>query len=332
MSIHWSVYFDDFMVIEDECLARHTNFIIDGLFSLLGWETSKEKGCAFDSIARALGVVFDMSDTKLLSVKVLNSPHRCKEIGGHLERILQSGKSSRSELEVIRGRLIFVESHIYGRNAHSALRILSRHIHGSPFVRVDKELRRALIFLRDRVLVSQPKVVSCQYKDVRHIYTDACFEVSLAGVGGVAYDGNAVPLGFFSQSLDASAVEQIRQPGQENVIAELEALALLAGVRVWLRGLSDLQVVLFCDNDSVLASLIKLGSNNAFVCAIASLLADFEAESRISLWFERVPSASNPADAPSRLDKSGLKDIPELEVDFDSILQEVLVGKSDPLF
>ena len=98
MSIHWSVYFDDFMVIEDECLSRHTNFIIDGLFSLLGCETSKEKGCAFDSIARALGVVFDMSDTKMLSVKVLNSPHRCKEIGGHLERILQSGKSSRSEL------------------------------------------------------------------------------------------------------------------------------------------------------------------------------------------------------------------------------------------
>ncbi len=59
MSIHWSVYFDDFMVIEDACLAKHTNFIIDGLFSLLGWETSKEKGCAFDSIARARGVVFD---------------------------------------------------------------------------------------------------------------------------------------------------------------------------------------------------------------------------------------------------------------------------------
>ena len=332
MSIHWSVYFDDFMVIEDECLSRHTNFIIDGLFSLLGWETSKEKGCAFDSIARALGVVFDMSDTKMLSVKVLNSPHRCKEIGGHLERILQSGKSSRSELEVIRGRLIFVESHIYGRNAHSALRILSRHIHGSPFVRVDKELRKALIFLRDRVLVSQPKVVSCQYKNVRHIYTDACFETRLAGVGGVAYDGNAVPLGFFSHSLDAGMVEQIKQPGQENVIAELEALALLAGVKVWLHGLSDLQVVLFCDNDSVLASLIKLGSNNSFVCAIASLIADFEAESRISLWFERVPSASNPADAPSRLDKSGLNSVPEIQVDFGSIVQDVLMRKFDPLF
>ena len=332
MSIHWSVYFDDFMVVEDACLAKHTNFIIDGLFSLLGWETSKEKGCAFDHIARALGVVFDMSDTKLLSIKVLNSPHRCREIGEHLDRILQSGKSCRSELEVVRGRLIFVESHIYGRNAHSALRILSRNIHGSPFVKVDEELHKALIFLRDRVLVSQPREVSCQYKHVRHIYTDACFETRLAGVGGVAYDGSAVPLGFFSHSLDASIVERIKQPDQENVIAELEALALIAGVKVWLQGLVDLQVVLFCDNDSVLASLIKLGSKNDFVCAIASLLADFEAESRISLWFERVPSASNPADAPSRLDKSGLKDIPELKVDFNSIVQEVLIRKSNPLF
>ena len=82
MSIHWSVYLDDFMVVEDACLAKHTNFIIfDGLFSLLAWETSREKGCAFDlsPIARALGVVFDMSDTRLLSI-VLNSPYRCKEI------------------------------------------------------------------------------------------------------------------------------------------------------------------------------------------------------------------------------------------------------------
>ena len=188
LSIHWSVYFDDFMVVEDACLAKHTNFIIDGLFSLLGWETSKEKGCAFDPIARALGVVFDMSDTKLLSIKVLNAPHRCKEIGEHLDRILQSGESSRSQLEVVRGRLIFDESHIYGRNAHSALRVLSRHIHGSPFVKVDEALSKALIFLRDRVLVSQCKVVSCQYKAVRHIYTDACFETRLAGLGGVAYD------------------------------------------------------------------------------------------------------------------------------------------------
>ena len=193
-------------------------------------------------------------------------------------------------------------------------------------------MSKALIFLRDRVLVSQPKVVSCQYKAVRHIYTDACFETRLAGLGGVAYDGNAVPLGFFSHSLDASVVEQIKQPGQENVIAELEALALMAGVKVWLQALVDLQVVLFCDNDSVLASLIKLGPKNDFVCAIASLIADFEAESHISLWFERVPSASNPADAPSRLDKNGLRDIPELKVDFNSIVQEVLVRKSDPLF
>ena len=39
-------------------------------------------------------------------------------------------------------------------------------------------------------------------------------------------------------------------------------------MKVWLQGLVDLQVVLFCDNDSVLASLIKLGSKNDFVCAI----------------------------------------------------------------
>lgn len=271
MSLHWSVYFDDFMVVEDSCLARHTNFIVDGLFALLGWETSSEKGGDFDAIARALGVVFDLADTKHLKIRVLNSLHRCKEIGEHINRILGSGRSSKSELEVVRGRLIFVESFIYGRNAHAALRTVSRHIHGAPFVRVDEELRRALVFLRDRVLVSQPRLVSCGEVGVRHIYTDACYEPALAGLGGLAYDGEGKALGYFSHSLDPAIVELFKKPDQETVIAELEALALLAGVRVWLRGLTDVRVVLFCDNDSVLASLIKMGSKNDFVSAIASI-------------------------------------------------------------
>lgn len=331
MFLHWSVYFDDFMVVEDLSLSKHTNFIVDGLFSLLGWETSSEKGGAFDSIARALGVVFDLADTKLLTVKVLNSSHRCKEIGEHIDKILKCGRSSRSELEVVRGRLIFVESFIYGRNAHAALRVVSKHIHGSPFVRVDDELRRSLIFLRDRVLTSSPRIVNCCHKGVRHIYTDACFEPGLAGLGGLAYDGDGIVLGYFSYAMPSDLVELIKKQGQETIIAELEALALLAGVKVWLHGLSDLQVVLFCDNDSVLASLIKLGSKNDFVSAIASILAELEAESRISLWFERVPSASNPADPPSRLDFSGLKGVSEHAVDFASLVQEVLNRRDNPI-
>ena len=301
------------------------------LFSLLGWETCSEKGGAFDAIARALGVVFDLADTKLLKIRVLNSPHRCKEIGEHINKILDSGKSSRSELEVVRGRLIFVESFIYGRNAHAALRTVSRHIHGAPFVRVDAELRRALTFLRDRILVSDPRLVSCGEMSVRHIYTDACFEPNLSGLGGLAYDGDGNALGYFSHSLDPDVVQKIERPGQETVIAELEALALLAGIKVWLRGVVDTHVVLFCDNDSVLASLIKLGSKNDFVFAVASIIAEIEAESRLSIWFERVPSASNPADSPSRMDLAGLENLDEHTVDFDSLVQEVLNRKSDPI-
>lgn len=65
--------------------------------------------------------------------------------------------------------------------------------------------------------------------------------------------------------------------------------------------------------------------------AIASVLAELEAESRISLWFERVPSASNPADPPSRLDFSGLKGVSEHAVDFASLVQEVLNRRDNPI-
>lgn len=54
--------------------------IASSFFNVLGWETSSEKGGSLDAVAKALGVVIDLSFSKLWQVTVNNTESRGKEI------------------------------------------------------------------------------------------------------------------------------------------------------------------------------------------------------------------------------------------------------------
>ena len=60
-----------------------------------------------------------------------------------------------------------------------------------------------------------------------HLYTDACFENSEGGVGGVLFDGHGAMLSFFSEKLGVETVNLLSPGQKQNVIFELEALAVL---------------------------------------------------------------------------------------------------------
>lgn len=106
-------------------LSKHTSFIIDNIFAGLGWSTSSEKDSEFSSLARALGVVIDLADTRLLKVTVANSEHRGKEIGLLIDDLLTKNKFRKSEMESLRGRLVFAEGQLFGRTAQKSMRELS---------------------------------------------------------------------------------------------------------------------------------------------------------------------------------------------------------------
>ena len=232
-SLHWTCYFDDFAIIESEELAKHTTFIVNSFFSILGWETSDEKGGVFASVARALGVVFDLSDTIHLKVYVCNSESRCAELSVSIQNILDKGRFRRAEMETLRGRLIFAESQVYGRLAKKALREVSRVIHGRGSNQVDEKLRDALVFLKNRILTSPPRLVNCERPGLIHVYTDACQDEDYSGIGGLAYDSLGNIIGYFSQAITSLEISQINLEDKKTVIAELESLAVLAGLGIF---------------------------------------------------------------------------------------------------
>lgn len=92
-----------------------------------------------------------------------------------------------------------------------------------------------------------------------------------------------------------------------NPIYEIELLPLLAAVRLWGDWLRNRQAVFYLDNDAARAAMCKARGSTAHSKRIISEFTKFEEDLKIRLWFARVPTHSNLADAPSRGDTSYLQ-------------------------
>ena len=109
--IHWTCYFDDFLIIEEKEICRHTSMVAECFFKLLGWATSEEKDAGFLSVARVLGVCIDLSDSRSGLVSTYNTEARKLEL---VNGLLERGKFGKGELATLRGRLLFAENQIFG--------------------------------------------------------------------------------------------------------------------------------------------------------------------------------------------------------------------------
>ena len=107
--------------------------------------------------------------------------------------------------------------------------------------------------------------------------------------------------GYDVQECHLSKLLSGRDRERETVIFELEALALAICLSVFGTFVERRGAVVFTDNDGVLGSFIR-GHNANDVCAILiEYFGQCEEELENVCWLDRVPSASNPADGPSKL-------------------------------
>ena len=97
-------------------------------------------------------------------------------------------------------------------------------------------------------------------------------------------------------------VSEWASSGSLQVIHQAEIWPAIVSRIVWKQRLHRRKVILFVDNDAARISLIKGDSGNAHSSALAWCFNDFDLEQQWRLWITRVPSSSNPGDAPSRLD------------------------------
>jgi hypothetical protein len=99
--------------------------------------------------------------------------------------------------------------------------------------------------------------------------------------------------------------------GRSQLVTEAEIFPHLVARLVWGDHLAGRRVFSFADSEPSKFALVKGGSDSVFCGAIIKKIVEWDAEFVPWNWYSRIPSFSNPADKPSRLDwKSFLGEFP----------------------
>ena len=128
LKLMWSAYFDDFLCLARESEAKHVDFCVNSIFSLLGWKVSTHKLLPFASICKVLGVQLDLRQSGDSLCLISNTAERVEELAQDIANILSVGALPRVEGERLRGRLQFASAQVFGRKLKRLLKVLSNHV------------------------------------------------------------------------------------------------------------------------------------------------------------------------------------------------------------
>ena len=98
-------------------------------------------------------------------------------------------------------------------------------------------------------------------------FVDACFDVAerTGGLGGVLADPNGSPVAWFEQQLSSEVCSTFMREDQQHAIGELEALAVLAVLRLWRGLLKSKHCVCFVDNEGSRFAILRGYSRNEMI-------------------------------------------------------------------
>ena len=299
-------FYDDYCVLEVAELAQSAEESVEALMAGLGW--SLKALPPFSDRTEALGAVLRLEHCREGLAVIENKPKRVEEIVDAIDAMAAAPLVQATDLPRLRGRLLFSRSLCFGRAGGSALRALAAVSAGTARrVIVDGRLARGLADLRRHLLTARPRMVTATVPAPVLIFTDGAFEGQEVGrpvgsVGGILLDPADGYFGFFRAQVPGDIVDGFMRSGAKTVIHELEVLPAVIVRRLWPARLSDRPALAFVDNEGARATLIAGYSTNPSACALASLASADDAQLGVRVWYDRVPSASNPADAPSRLE------------------------------
>ena len=193
------------------------------------------------------------------------------------------------------------------------MKTLRRHLDARRVFEANEAVRAALKWVRDRILLSPPRRIAARELPVRHIYVDACYESS---------SDLKSCLSVFSYFMTNTQLQRVANVGSKNPIDELEAFAVAVGLSLWHKKLCGFAPVILTDNNAALGSFISNKASLAGAEKILQFVYNVEVAIGSLIWFERVCSFSNPADAPSRGEVPEQMKMLNVQVDIDAVLEE----------
>ncbi|CAE7356169.1 RE1, partial [Symbiodinium sp. KB8] len=302
--VHWTVFYDDFIVVNEAASTKHCELVLRNLWSLLGWSVAQDKETEFDYFARALGIKICFHSERLFVAE--NTPERKAELEETISSLLALDWVDQHALASLRGRLQFVEGQIHGWRSHKHMQVLSRRAEFIGGSAMDDDLRNAL------------------GENAWFLFTDAAYESSEespCGIGAVLVASDGKPVRSFGLSFCEDLLDVIRFWENSSPIYFLEGLAVVAALHRWNSLIGGSEIVCFVDNEAAKSAFIATKSPSDQFGLLLDWLASWEERHSTFPWFERVSSAANIADGPSRGDFSILREVQRDDLDLPQLLR-----------
>eukprot|EP00438_Fugacium_kawagutii_P035872 Skav204674 [mRNA] locus=scaffold1284:10971:12707:+ [translate_table: standard] len=203
----WTCFYDDFTFLSRHDACKVTEWTAQSLLELLGMVYAKEgrKATIFDSTFSALGVRFDLTGIQDKRVEIMHTVSRREELAEYIQELLESGQYSPKTLERLRGRLLWFENFVCGRQANSHITKLGEYIGSCKHLTVmDEKLKDLLNVILQRIVSGKPVVITPAINHTWLFFTDgACEETS--SVGGALIHPNGKPVLFFGDLIPAES-------------------------------------------------------------------------------------------------------------------------------
>ena len=330
LKLCWTVFYDDFTVICKKRLCHGTSIAAEALFDLFGMWFAKDgsKATPFGTLVRTLGLQVQLGSAAR-GFCIGHTEERRSELKTALLDVLERGTIEPKQAERLRGRMQWFEGYAFGRVAQFSLKVL-----GDLALRKQKQVKlnnnelHAVRFLIQRVSEAEAVEINSVSLETFLIFTDGACEgdsTRTGSVGGVLIGPNGQCLQHFS-SVVPETFMKVALDKSANPIYELELLPIYLSLLLWGNKLKSTHLVCYLDNDAARAALCKGYGSTDLAQRIVAGTMESESQLKLKSWFARVPTHSNIADGPSRMDCREVEQLGSQlkEIDWDMVLENLL--------
>ncbi|CAE7805718.1 unnamed protein product [Symbiodinium sp. CCMP2592] len=295
-------FYDDFPLLEIQSSAKLVSESFEHLLRKIGWRYSNDpaKTSPFNESFDLLGIRLNAGDISNGVVVLQNKASRLEKMKDTFIRMALNGEWDLRQIQSLQGQVNFALGFASGRAMKMLQRALGSFIR-NPEDRSASEFRTLCEFGIRLIDECKPRVFACRGPEQPVlIFTDAAYEKGVATYGVVVLDPFTSSKLVAGGRIPKTLVEFWKLDSPEQVIAQAEAFAVVLAREAFRNFIHGRRTIYFIDNEGAREVLIKGASKSRTLLLLGSRFFEMENLDQSLTWLERVPSASNVADGPSR--------------------------------
>jgi hypothetical protein len=308
LSLVWTCFYDDFPTLTVFELRKSTEAAVLLFFKLLGWDvvTDEQKAKPFAELFDALGATYNVERIRTCGSSVENKADRIIKVSAEILAIIAKGSFAKHESEKLQGQIQFMERSIFGRVGKTVRCLFDRN--GKTLSLTSEEIA-GFNWLNVWLNAVEPRGLSPNWdKPNSLLFCDGACEFvdsenALVTCGAVLIDQVDGCLHYFRMTINKRLTDEWRLEGKQQLVTEAELLPVLIARLLWADRLRNSKLLNFIDSNPALFCSVKGFSGSPNCTNIIKALCLTETTNHIWTWYCRVPSFSNLADMPSRLER-----------------------------